>query len=123
MTHAKKLNLKSFIKPPATAAGYAAGFPGDGGRMISPSLVSAKVREAEPVGSTAEPTLCAALIPGLSSLLTVSDVAQLFAVSEKTIRRWIAAGRLPAVRLGRLVRISPKSLSEYIKLSGENDNE
>lgn len=53
-------------------------------------------------------------------LLTVSEAAGLLAVSEKTIRRWIAAGRLPAVRLGRLVRVSSKSLIEFVQLSEDS---
>lgn len=58
-----------------------------------------------------------------SRLLTVSEAAGLLAVSEKTIRRWIAAGRLPTVRFGRLVRISVKSLNEYMQLNGEKLHE
>lgn len=56
-------------------------------------------------------------------LLTVSEAAGLLAVSEKTIRRWIAAGRLPAVRLGRLVRVLSKSLNELIQLNEDDSHE
>jgi excisionase family DNA binding protein len=44
------------------------------------------------------------------SLLTVHEAASLLRVSELTIRRWIWAGKLPATRLGRLVRIRPADL-------------
>jgi excisionase family DNA binding protein len=56
-------------------------------------------------------------------LLTVSEVAGRLAVSEKTIRRWIAAGSLPAVRLGRLVRVSSKLLIEFIQLNESSRHE
>ena len=41
-------------------------------------------------------------------LLTVGQVAENWQVSERTIRRMIADGRLPVVRLGRAVRIPAK---------------
>jgi excisionase family DNA binding protein len=37
--------------------------------------------------------------------LTVRQVAENWQVSERTIRRMIADGRLPVIRLGRAVRI------------------
>jgi excisionase family DNA binding protein len=40
------------------------------------------------------------------SILTIREAAQLLRVSQRTIRRWIADGRLPASRLSsRLIRI------------------
>ena len=38
-------------------------------------------------------------------LLTIDDVAALFQVSPKTVRRWIQAGDLPAAKLGNQWRI------------------
>jgi excisionase family DNA binding protein len=52
----------------------------------------------------------------LRALLTVQDVAQLDRCSEKTVRRAIAAGLLPIVRIGpagRLVRIDPAAHAAY----------
>ena len=47
----------------------------------------------------------------LERLLTVREVADLEAVSEKTIRRRIAAGELAALRSGpRELRIRPQDL-------------
>lgn len=44
-------------------------------------------------------------------LLTISDVADQLQVSKKTVRRWIADGRLPAIRLGpTLIRIDASSV-------------
>lgn len=37
------------------------------------------------------------------------DVAMLLEVSERTVWRWIAAGRLPVLRLGRRMVLIPAS--------------
>lgn len=50
------------------------------------------------------------------TLLTVKDVAELDACSEKTVRRAIAAGLLEVVRIGpggRLIRIDPAAHAAY----------
>ena len=47
-------------------------------------------------------------------LLTVEDAAIRLSVSTKSIRRWIEAGELPAVRLGRAVRVEESALAEFI---------
>jgi excisionase family DNA binding protein len=44
-------------------------------------------------------------------LLTVQQVAENWQVSQRMIRRMIADGRLPAVRIGRAVRIFAKTAS------------
>ena len=38
-------------------------------------------------------------------LLTVQEVAGLLSVSQRTVRRMIAAGEFPVVRLGRAIRV------------------
>jgi len=50
----------------------------------------------------------------LSHYLTVHEVAGRLRVSEPTIRRWIAAGRLPAIRVGRLLRIKESDLNGFL---------
>ena len=43
--------------------------------------------------------------------LTIAEVAASFAVTERTVRNWIADGKITAYRLaGRLIRIDPRSL-------------
>lgn len=43
---------------------------------------------------------------------SITETAELLGVSPKTVRRYIAAGRLKAVRLGpRLIRVDPASVA------------
>src|SRR5437899_1290265 len=44
------------------------------------------------------------------SYLTVREVAALMKVSDLTVRRWIWAGKLPATRIGRVLRIKPSDV-------------
>ncbi len=48
-------------------------------------------------------------------LMTVKEVAADMKVSEKTVRRRIAAGELAAIRDGRLIRIRPKDYRRYLE--------
>jgi excisionase family DNA binding protein len=47
-------------------------------------------------------------------LMTVSEVAADLKASEKTVRRRIAAGELPVIRDGRMIRIRPKDYRRYL---------
>lgn len=38
-------------------------------------------------------------------MVSVTQAAKVLTVSDRTIRRWIAEGRMPAVRLGKNYRI------------------
>ena len=58
--------------------------------------------------------------PGdLSRLLTVEDAASMLQVDPRTIRRRIKSGELPAIYIGRLVRIEPNSLRVFISNCGQ----
>ena len=46
-------------------------------------------------------------------LLTIKEVAHLENTCERTIRRRIASGELPAIRYGRQLRIRPRDLQGY----------
>jgi len=46
-------------------------------------------------------------------LLTVKEVAHLENTCERTIRRRIASGELPAIRYGRQLRVRPRDLQGY----------
>ena len=50
---------------------------------------------------------------GSEPLMTIKDVAVSMNASEKTVRRRIAAGELPVIRDGRLIRIRPKDYRIY----------
>lgn len=48
------------------------------------------------------------------NLLTKKQVAKKLNVSEKTVDRYISAGSLACVRLGRLVRIETEVVTDFI---------
>ena len=52
--------------------------------------------------------------------LTTVEVARLLGVSAETIRRWIEAGQLPAVRMaeGAWYRVSRKQLEQFAASKG-----
>lgn len=47
--------------------------------------------------------------------LTSAQVAERLQVVEKTVQRWMASGELPAVKLGRVWRISEADLNSYLQ--------
>jgi excisionase family DNA binding protein len=53
---------------------------------------------------------------GLSSprLLTVMDVARMLNVSKAQMFRILKAGQIPVVKIGRLSRLRPEAVEEYI---------
>jgi excisionase family DNA binding protein len=46
--------------------------------------------------------------------LSVAEIAKQLGVAEKTIRRRIASGDLPAHRVGKLIRVSERVLPAYV---------
>lgn len=50
-------------------------------------------------------------------LLTTEAAAERLSISERTLRREIAAGRLSVVRIGRSVRICPDDIARFILAS------
>ena len=56
---------------------------------------------------------CAPAEPG-ERFLSVAEVAKRLGVSEKTVRRKIASDDLPAHRVGKLLRVSERFLTEYL---------
>jgi putative molybdopterin biosynthesis protein len=49
-----------------------------------------------------------------SALLSPAEVARLVAISRKTVYREIDRGELPAIHVGRQLRIDPTDLSRYL---------
>ena len=53
------------------------------------------------------------------NLLTIQEVADWAKVSTKTVYRWIADDKIPAIRLGnRTYRIPEKAIFDYLKQIG-----
>jgi excisionase family DNA binding protein len=50
----------------------------------------------------------------MKQLLTVREASRLLACSEAAIRKWIYQRRLPAVKVGRLIRIAETDLEVFI---------
>ena len=49
------------------------------------------------------------------SLLTVAEVAEMLRLNQQTVRNWIDAGTLPAIRVGRRVRIKRSDLNRILE--------
>ena len=49
------------------------------------------------------------------SFLTVAEVAELLRLNQQTVRNWIDAGSLPAVRIGRRVLIKRSDLDRIVE--------
>lgn len=53
---------------------------------------------------------------GDTRLLTIADVVDRTATSDRTVRRWMAdpSDPLPAMRLGRTVRFRPRDVDAWV---------
>lgn len=49
--------------------------------------------------------------------LTVAEVAQTLRLNQQTVRNWIDQGRLPALRIGRRVRIKRSDFERIVDAS------
>jgi excisionase family DNA binding protein len=49
------------------------------------------------------------------SFLTVADVAEMLKLNQQTVRNWIDQGSLPALRVGRRVRIRRSDLERLLE--------
>ena len=50
-------------------------------------------------------------------MLSPTEVARRLGVSRRTVRRWVAAGVLPAYRVGGVIRIHPEELARFLERS------
>jgi excisionase family DNA binding protein len=46
--------------------------------------------------------------------MTTHEIAELFKVSEATVRAWIHEGELRAIRLGREFRVAAKDMEAFV---------
>ena len=51
---------------------------------------------------------------GVEQLLTIRSFADVLGISEKTARRLVWTGRIPCVRIGRVVRLDPADVSRFV---------
>jgi excisionase family DNA binding protein len=49
------------------------------------------------------------------SFLTVAEVAELLKLNQQTVRNWIDQGSLPAIKVGRRVRIKRSDLERILE--------
>jgi excisionase family DNA binding protein len=49
------------------------------------------------------------------SILTVAEVAEMLKLNQQTVRNWIEQGSLPALRVGRRVRIKRSDLERVLE--------
>ncbi len=54
-------------------------------------------------------------IAGMRKALTVKQVAELLAMSPRTVQQWAKNGRLPAIRHGSLTRFDPIQLARWVR--------
>jgi excisionase family DNA binding protein len=54
---------------------------------------------------------------GMKPLLTVSDLARILSVPKSSIYRWSAAGKIPTLKVGALIRFDVQEVKASIKSS------
>lgn len=52
-------------------------------------------------------------------MLTVREVAKRLGVCQDTIYRLVAAGKLPAIRVGSAIRLSPEAVIRSVVAAGK----
>jgi excisionase family DNA binding protein len=58
----------------------------------------------------------------VDEFLTVREVADLLKLKSQTVRNWIDGGKLPAIHIGRRVRINePTSTGSWRRATAESD--
>jgi DNA binding domain, excisionase family len=53
----------------------------------------------------------------IAPLMTMPEVAEVLRCSQKTVRRWVRAGRLRAVLTGRCYRFRRQDVMEFVQIS------
>ena len=59
----------------------------------------------------------------MEKLLTIQEVAEVLGVSKSTVKVWASRRIIPVTKMGRLVRISPEALKEWMERNTEYDRE
>ena len=56
----------------------------------------------------------------MEKLLTVKQVAQMLAVSTKTIYQMVSEGTIPYLRLGNIIRFEAEAIQEFLNRCRRN---
>ena len=56
----------------------------------------------------------------MEDIMTISEVAELLKVSDRTVRNWIEKGAIKAYRFGLVYRIKKVDFEEFVKNSQVN---
>jgi len=51
----------------------------------------------------------------MNTLLNTDQAAEVLSIKPWTLRAWVSQGRIPHVKMGRLVRFEVKSLEDFIQ--------
>jgi excisionase family DNA binding protein len=65
-------------------------------------------------GAASTPTGTSTQARSVTKLRTIDEVADLFNVSPRTVRRLIGTGAMPVHRFGRVVRISDADIAAFL---------
>ncbi|MFC2169766.1 helix-turn-helix domain-containing protein [Acidobacteriota bacterium] len=59
----------------------------------------------------------------MDKLLTLKDVAKILEIPESTVKIWSSQRKFPVIKLGRLIRVLPDDLAEWIGRNRETSKE
>ncbi len=65
----------------------------------------------------AELAVCIRMNITQTEYMRPDDVAKLLLVNVRTVRNWVAAGRLPAIKIGRVLLIARDDLNRFLDAS------
>ena len=51
---------------------------------------------------------------GIPTLLDIETLARSLGISMRQVRRFVAEGRIPFIRIGHLIRFDPEEINEWI---------
>lgn len=52
---------------------------------------------------------------GKKILMTVKQVAEMLCIAEQTCYKWARSGRLPAIKVGYLLRFDPAAIERWLE--------
>jgi excisionase family DNA binding protein len=65
----------------------------------------------DPVSGQGSPTERVSVLP---NLMDIQTIARCFGISVRQVRRFVAEGRIPFVRVGHLIRFDPDELNQWL---------